>query len=174
VPFPLELLYADKNFVRHRRAQFQLAELEAQNHQPLQKLTAMFSVASLLNPVKSEPRGIRLPSSPSVSLCTSSSTHGSPQLSTQPSVKKQKMTKDGAIFAKGKIKGAVRYPPFENLDEEAMSEVQKFQVFPLGEIQEYCRHIPYNSEKKSFLDKTGRESFEGKMTLFFDKADDPY
>ena len=84
------------------------------------------------------------------------------------------MTKDGAIFAKGKIKGAVRYPPFENLDEEAMSEVQKFQVFPLGEIQEYCRHIPYNSEKKSFLDKTGRESFEGKMTLFFDKADDPY
>ncbi|TVY56466.1 hypothetical protein LCER1_G002215 [Lachnellula cervina] len=132
----------------------------------------MFSVASLLNPVKSEPRGIRLPSSPSSSLCTSSSTHGSPQLPTQPLVKKQKMTKDGAIFAKGKIKGEVRYPPFENLDEEAMREVQKFQVFPLGEIQEYCRHIPYNSEKKSFLDKTGRESFEVFQYTFKVPGDD--
>jgi hypothetical protein len=76
------------------------------------------------------------------------------------------MTKDGAIFAKGKIKGEVNYPPFENLDEETMREVQKFQVYPLGKIEEYCRHIPYNSEKKSFLEKTGRESFEGTMTLF--------
>jgi hypothetical protein len=83
------------------------------------------------------------------------------------------MTKDGAIFAKGKIKGDVRYPPFENLDEETMREVQKFQVYPLGKIQEYCRHIPYNSEKKSFLEKTGRESFEGTMTLSDEKAHDP-
>ncbi|KAE8447792.1 hypothetical protein EG329_010186 [Mollisiaceae sp. DMI_Dod_QoI] len=120
----------------------------------------MLSVASLLNPVKTEPRGTRLPSSPSSSLCTSSSTHGSPQLSTQSSFKKQKMTKDGAIFAKGKIKGEVHYPPFERFDEETMREVQKFQVYPLGKIQEYSRHIPYNSEKKSFLEKTGRESFE--------------
>jgi len=125
----------------------------------------MLSVASLLNPVNSEPRGVRQPSSPSSSLCTSSSTHGSPQLSAQSSIKKQKMTKDGAVFAKGKIKGEVNYPPFENLDEETMREVQKFRVYPLGKIQEYCRHIPYNSEKKSFLEKTGRESFEGTMTL---------
>ena len=72
------------------------------------------------------------------------------------------MTKDGAVFAKGKIKGEVNYAPFERLDEEIMREVQKFQVYPLGKIQEYSRHIPYNSEKKSFLEKTGRESFEGK------------
>ena len=75
------------------------------------------------------------------------------------------MTKDGAVFAKGKIKGEVNYPPFERLDEETMREVQKFQVYPLGKIQEYCRHIPYNSEKKSFLERTGRESFEGMMTM---------
>ncbi|KAF8857886.1 hypothetical protein BDZ45DRAFT_690509 [Acephala macrosclerotiorum] len=126
----------------------------------------MLSVASLLNPVKPEPRGTRLPSSPSSSLYNSSSTHGSPQLSTQSSFKKQKMTKDGAIFAKGKIKGEVNFPPFERLDEETMHEVQKFQVYPLGKIQDYSRHIPYNSEKKSFLEKTGRESFEVFQYIF--------
>ena len=76
------------------------------------------------------------------------------------------MTKDGAIFAKGKIKGDLNYPPFEGgLDEDAMREVQKFRVYPLGKIEEYCRHIPYNSEKKNFLEKTGRESFEGMCRL---------
>jgi hypothetical protein len=77
-------------------------------------------------------------------------------------IKKQKMTKDGAVFVKGKIKGEVNFPPFERLDEETIREVEKFQVHPLGKIREYSRHIPYNSEKKSFLEKTGRESFEGK------------
>jgi hypothetical protein len=125
----------------------------------------MFSVASLLNPVKSEPpRGTRLPSSPSSSLYNTSSTHGSPQPSAH-SIKKQKMTKDGAVFSKGKIKGEVNYPPFERLDEGTMREVQKFQVYPLGKIEDYCRHIPYNSEKKTFLEKTGRESFEGMIKL---------
>ena len=72
------------------------------------------------------------------------------------------MCKDGAVFTKGKIKGEVNYPPFEKLDEETLREVQKFQVYPVGKITEFARHIPYNSEKKSFLEKTGRESFEGK------------
>lgn len=31
----------------------------------------------------------------------------------------------------------------------------------MGHIAEYPRHIPYNSEKKTFQEKTGRESFEG-------------
>ena len=74
------------------------------------------------------------------------------------------MTKDGAVFAKGKIKGDVNFPPFEQHDEETIRELQKFQVYPLspqGKIWDYPRHIPYNSEKKTFLDKTGRECFEG-------------
>ncbi|KAG9247818.1 transcription regulator HTH, apses-type DNA-binding domain-containing protein [Calycina marina] len=76
------------------------------------------------------------------------------------------MIKDGAVFAKGKVKGEVNYPPFEQFDEETMCEIQKFKVYPLGDIQNYCRHIPYNSEKKSFLDKTGRESFEVFQYIF--------
>jgi hypothetical protein len=31
----------------------------------------------------------------------------------------------------------------------------------MGDIAEYARHIPYNSDKKSFQERTGRESFEG-------------
>ena len=76
------------------------------------------------------------------------------------------MTKDGAVFAKGKIKGEVNFPPFEQFDDETTREVHRFEVYPLSKIQEYCRHIPYNSEKKSFLEKTGRESFEGKVMRF--------
>ncbi|PVH75447.1 hypothetical protein DL98DRAFT_575047 [Cadophora sp. DSE1049] len=135
----------------------------------------MLSVASLLNPIKPEPRGTRLPLSPaSSSLCASSSTHGSPFLSltTQTSSKKAKMTKDGAIFTKGKIKGEVNFPPFGRFDEDVLREVQRFQIYPLGNIQEYAQHIPYNSEKKNFLEKTGRESFEVFKYVFKVPGDD--
>lgn len=71
------------------------------------------------------------------------------------------MSKDGAVFAKGKIKGDINFPPFEQFDEDTLGELEKFDVYPLGKVKEYCRHIPYNSEKKTFLEKTGRESFEG-------------
>ncbi|KFX89286.1 hypothetical protein V490_07109 [Pseudogymnoascus sp. VKM F-3557] len=70
------------------------------------------------------------------------------------------MSKDGAVFFKGKVMGTVMFPPFENLDPASIREVEKYNVFPLGEIVKYPRHIPYNSEKKSFLEKTGRHSFE--------------
>ncbi|KAH8593020.1 hypothetical protein B0O99DRAFT_715912 [Bisporella sp. PMI_857] len=134
----------------------------------------MLSVASLLNPIKSEPRGQRLPSSPSPSFCTMTSSHDSPPLSahSSSSLKKSKMTKDGAVFAKGKIKGEVNYPPFERLDEIAMRELRKFEAYPLGKIREYPRHIPYNSEKKSFLEKTGRECFEVFQYIFKVPGDD--
>lgn len=71
------------------------------------------------------------------------------------------MGKDAAVFSKGKAKGVVNFQPYENLDETSIREVRRHQVFPFGEIQEYCRHIPYNSGKKDFFQKTGRESFEG-------------
>jgi hypothetical protein len=71
------------------------------------------------------------------------------------------MSKDGAVFTKGKIKGEVNFPPYEHFDEATVGELKKFEVYPLGKVQDYCRHIPYNSEKKTFLEKTGRESFEG-------------
>lgn len=54
----------------------------------------------------------------------------------------------------------IQYHPFEELDDAAMDEIARFQVTPFGRIRESCAHIPYNSGKKDFFDKTGRESFE--------------
>jgi len=72
------------------------------------------------------------------------------------------MSKDSAIFTKGKIKGEVRYPPCEVLDAQLAAQYEHFELYPVGRIADYARPIPYNSEKKSFLEKTGREGFEGK------------
>lgn len=72
-----------------------------------------------------------------------------------------KMAKDSGGFVKSKAKGTVNFPPFENLDEVSIRETKQYHIYPFGKIQEYCRHIPYNSGKKDFYEKTGRESFEG-------------
>lgn len=75
------------------------------------------------------------------------------------------MTKDSGGFVKSKPKGTVNFPPFESLDEHSLQETKRYQIYPRGKIQEYCRHIPYNSGKKDFYEKTGRESFEGQHLL---------
>ena len=81
---------------------------------------------------------------------------------------KQSMAgKDSEVFTKSKAKGSVNFRPFEDLDEIFLREVRKFQVYPFGKIQDFCRHIPYNSGKKDFYEKTGRESFEGRDSLVF-------
>lgn len=73
------------------------------------------------------------------------------------------MAKDAAVFSRGKAKGIVNFEPHEKLDDASLREVRRYQVFPLGKMQEYCRHIPYNSGKKDFFEKTGRESLEGEQ-----------
>lgn len=77
------------------------------------------------------------------------------------SAKPSKMTKDTSGFVKSRAKGTVNYPPYEKLDDASLGEIRHYQIYPFGRIQEFCRHIPYNSGKKNFFDKTGRESFEG-------------
>lgn len=72
-----------------------------------------------------------------------------------------KMPKDLNSLVKSKVKGTVNFPPFEVVDEVSLREIERYQICPFGRIQEYCRHIPYNSGKKDFHNKTGRESFEG-------------
>lgn len=119
----------------------------------------MVSIASLLNPCSRPFRDYRETSSP----C--SSAYDSSPSSPLPPGKKQKLSKDAAIFAKGKTRGEIRYPPHEIEDEDIAKQHARFQLYPRGRIAEYCRHIPYNSEKKLFLEKTGRESFEGETSL---------
>ncbi|KAF3040539.1 hypothetical protein E8E12_008780 [Didymella heteroderae] len=83
-------------------------------------------------------------------------THGS-------GARKQKLAKDAPIFSEGtKIVGHVNYPPHEaGNDRDLHAHHREFRVFPLGEIlNKGVRHIPYASDKKDFLNKTGRDAFE--------------
>ncbi|KAK6828647.1 hypothetical protein PG987_011988 [Apiospora arundinis] len=131
----------------------------------------MLSVASLLNPAPSGPSRHRLPPSPATSSPTNSFADETAFFE-RPIMPKQKVAKDAAVFTKGKPKGTVNFQPHERLDETSLREARKFQVFPLGKIQDYCRHIPYNSGKKDFFEKTGRESFEVFQYVFKLPGDD--
>lgn len=115
----------------------------------------MASIRSLLNPLpESHSRGGR-------PLQTSQSNHARDDRPYHHRAKKQKMPKDVPIFIRGKVRGELRYPPCEDQDAKLAEEHCRFQIHPpMGQIGEFPRHIPYNSEKKSFLEKTGRESFE--------------
>jgi hypothetical protein len=80
--------------------------------------------------------------------------------------RRHKVPKDAPIFSEGnKIVGHVNYPPHEaEGNQELAEEHDRFRVFPRGEIQKKgVRHIPYNSDKKDFLDKTARDAFESEF-----------
>ncbi len=64
---------------------------------------------------------------------------------------------------KGETKGKVNYKPCEAQDKIIKAEHEKFEVEPIGRISQYPKHIPYNSEKKSFQQRTGRDAFEGML-----------
>lgn len=122
----------------------------------------MASIASLLNPLPDEysvaAKCRQLPSP-----CSTAYTRDFTSPPPPPPAKKQKVSKDAAVFTKGKTKGELRYPPCEYQNAEIGSAHRAFELHPMGHITEYPRHIPYNSEKKSFMEKTGRESFEGRV-----------
>ncbi|PGH36411.1 hypothetical protein GX50_00747 [[Emmonsia] crescens] len=116
----------------------------------------MTSIASLLNP---EPETRERYPQQLPTPCPSRFAREYRQ-SPPPRQKKQKISKDAAVFTRGRTRGELRYPPCEYQNQELAEAHKEFQIHPMGHITEYPRHIPYNSEKKSFLEKTGRESFE--------------
>jgi hypothetical protein len=118
-------------------------------------LISMAAIQTLLNPLPDvDDRPLQLPSPCSTIYARDFSTP-------PPGRKKQKLSKDAAVFTRGSIRGQCRYPPCEHQDEVLTAHHQQFEIHPIGHIGEYPRHIPYNSEKKSYLERTGRESFEG-------------
>lgn len=75
----------------------------------------------------------------------------------------------------GKQRGPVNFMPFEEgLSPEMVQQIAHFQVRPFGQIRQSCEHIPYNSSKKDFFEKTGRESIDGKFRFFFSKSERRY
>jgi hypothetical protein len=115
-------------------------------------------VSSMLNPICDDRYDYHGSNDPvSIAIPYSVPSHSVP--------KRPKVPKDAPIFSEGtKTVGYVNYPPHEvENDRSLMAEHERFQVFPLGAGEIYkkgVRHIPYNSDKKDFLDKTGRDAFE--------------
>lgn len=79
--------------------------------------------------------------------------------------KPRKVPKDAPIFLPGKIQGQCRFPPCEDRDEELAKIHKDFKLRPMGNIADFPRQIPYASDKKTFQQKTGRDSFNGRSSL---------
>ncbi|KAI1478459.1 hypothetical protein F4774DRAFT_168499 [Daldinia eschscholtzii] len=121
----------------------------------------MLSLASLLNPAPPGPPINRFPPSPASSSSPTASIPDESDLLGEHIMAKHKIPKSAALpLPTSRPKGVVNFPPFENLDEASLRQVRQFRVRPFGNIQDQSRHIPYNSTKKGFFEKTGRESFE--------------
>jgi hypothetical protein len=117
----------------------------------------VMSIQSLLN----SPSGSGYQNRNAASPCAPPTQHY-PAHATIP--RRQKLAKDAPVFSEGtKIVGHINYPPHEaGNDHDLHARHREFHVFPLGEIlKKGVRHIPYASDKKDFLNKTGRDAFEG-------------
>jgi hypothetical protein len=131
----------------------------------------MASIKSLLNPLPEEKspasaqQALTVPGRAQIE-CTSNDKLNDACVRSQ--VKRQKVAKDAPVFKHDTPRGEIRYPPCEYRDELLKTEHEKFELFPMGDkkISDFPRHVPYNSEKKSFLEKTGRDCFEGKWAKF--------
>lgn len=77
-----------------------------------------------------------------------------------PSPKDKSM--ESVSMTRSKPQGSINFAPFEEIDQLSYQEICRFCVSPFGKIWQTCQRIPYNSSKKDFFEKTGRESIEGK------------
>ena len=133
---------------------------------------SMLAISSLLNP---DPSGSSVvvprfrPSPALTSPATSSAdeqqrpfaTRRTPVRQDQRMVVASAATRGPGSHPKMKPKGDINFLPYEDVEDQTRRQILGFQVNTLGYIRESCQHIPYNSGKKDFFDKTGRESLEG-------------
>ncbi|KAL7921145.1 transcription regulator HTH, apses-type DNA-binding domain-containing protein [Trichoderma austrokoningii] len=82
------------------------------------------------------------------------------QTATDVSVPKVQPSASIISMTSAKPRGPINFAPFEEIDEASYQEMRRFCVDPPGKIRHSYQHIPYNSSKKDFFEKTGRESIE--------------
>ncbi|PFH58776.1 hypothetical protein XA68_13218 [Ophiocordyceps unilateralis] len=139
---------------------------------PANAVFAMLPIQALLNPAPPERRTSRsrqpTPVSKSVSTVTADrtttttttmTTASRDTMDSQPTVRKT-TSRSASRLVRSRTHGPVRFPPHEQVDAGAMREVARFQISQFGQIYQYSQHIPYNSTKRNFYEKTGRESIE--------------
>lgn len=113
----------------------------------------MVTVASLLNPM---PPSLE----PSCELITPDTPTSRPS---SPPSKRFKVSKSTVIMVKAQPNGEINYPPYETQDLAIQTAHEQYRLEPRCNIRAFPKHIPYNSDKKSFQEKTGRDAFEGKV-----------
>ncbi|RDA91647.1 hypothetical protein CP533_0079 [Ophiocordyceps camponoti-saundersi (nom. inval.)] len=118
----------------------------------------MLPIQALLNPA-SPHESSSCSRQPTVASMADSTTASKDAMDSQLTLKKP-ASRNAARPVKSRTHGPVRFPPFEQVDAGAMREVAKFQISQFGQIYQYSQHIPYNSTKRNFFEKTGRESIE--------------
>lgn len=95
-------------------------------------------IQSLLNPLGGDRHEYHSSASPTkTNMPRSSATYTS-------APKRQKPSRDAPVFTEGsKFKGKINYLPHEAGDDlELVAQHRRFQLYPMGEIGKYCRHIP--------------------------------
>ncbi|KAL6898361.1 hypothetical protein GGI43DRAFT_385236 [Trichoderma evansii] len=122
----------------------------------------MLSLQALLNPASPGHSATSFRQSDSL-LATSSTIQPIEVLQTTIDVSPSPKAKSSAGVAnmtRSKPLGPINFAPFEEIDQASYREICRFRVSPFGKIRQSCQHIPYNSSKKDFFEKTGRESIE--------------
>lgn len=125
----------------------------------------MSSISSLLNPApeKSGDSHYREPIYDSPELSTLSATDdGDTGPSDTVDVPPSWTKKAEDPLPIGAPRGRLNFPPFEGQSDEIRRQVAAFHIQNYGNIRQQCKHIPYNSGKKDFQFKTGRDCLDGK------------
>ena len=125
---------------------------------------AVMNISALLNPDHDRRQSNlslrRRGASPTRRASTSPIDEGDSVTPTPKSMSRE--AKDAPKFEKGRPSGEVRYPPYHPVSDSIVQEMKRYSIFPeTSIINSFPRHIPYNSDKKRFTARTGREGFEG-------------
>ncbi|KAJ6789927.1 hypothetical protein PWT90_10017 [Aphanocladium album] len=129
-------------------------------------MSTMLQIRDLLNPVTPEPSDA---SSDEACAQLSPGRIATGSASTRHMVRPREWSSKPA-----RQRGPVNYMPFEEgLSPDLMRQIELFQVRPFGQIRQSCEHIPYNSSKKDFFGKTGRESIDVLKYEFRSRGDTP-
>jgi len=61
----------------------------------------------------------------------------------------------------------VRYPAHIITDEHIIEHLKKWNIYPRHDcLIDWCREIPYKSNKRNYQSKTGRDKFRGKLLIY--------
>ncbi|TWU76473.1 hypothetical protein ED733_007235 [Metarhizium rileyi] len=119
----------------------------------------MLRIKELLNPISAHDNGGRNDSKAQTTSGVSSSGYPS-QVLTDAQYRTSSISTRPILFPPPGTQGPVNFPPFEEVDDETRQIITAFNVSQFGSIATTCEHIPYNSSKKDFFSKTGRECIE--------------